>query len=529
MNHKLYTFFITFLFLFTNLSADCEYELFNISSSQNTSIHEFINRLAYECDYTIIVNDRATKERLSEQLNQTKIKNLTIEEVLNLILREKNLAYSLEDNVLKIKYIETKTYNIDYLITQRKSSGRTDVTLSSSSSQSSGVSDSSTMASGGISSSFDTSSNQSSSTSSSNNAESGSKITSTDEVVFWDELDNELHRILNRPEDNYKATKPIINKNAGLITVSATYKQHQRIEKYINALQKKMQHQVLIDVHMYSVSFSDGSSTGIDWAQIYSLQNIQGSFKYGNAADTTTSSDNGFSVNITGNFDLNEVVKFLKEQGDVSSISNPKILTLNNQPALITVGTEFFYKIQASTLSQGSNGGVAAQTQNENVQSVFAGVLLDITPEISNDDTITLKINPSLSQTREEITSTDGENRTIPPDLDRRQLSSVVIAKDGNQIILGGLINSRRIKKSSKVPLLGDIPGLSFLFSYDSDINTIEELVIIIEPHIISKEKNKLSLKDLGFTDSMNKNSPLRYKDSIANDIIPQKDSSTDE
>lgn len=528
MNYKLYTFFITFLFLFTNLSADCEYELFNISSTQNTSINEFISRLAYECDYTVIINDKATKRRLNEQLDQTKIKNLTIEEVLNLILREKNLAYRLEDNVLKIKYIDTKTYHIDYLITQRRSSGRTDVTLSSSSSQSANMSDSSSMASAS-NSSFGGSSDQASSMSSSNNAESGSKITSTDEVVFWDELDNELHHILNRPEDNYKASKPIINKNAGLITISATYQQHKRVQKYINALQKKMQHQVLIDVHMYSVSFSNGSSTGIDWAQIYSLQNIQGSFKYGDAADAAAATDAGFAVNITGDFELKEVIKFLKEQGDVSSISNPKILTLNNQPALITVGTEFFYKIKASTLSQGTGGGIAAQTQNENVQSVFAGVLLDITPEISNDDTITLKINPSLSQTREEIISGDGENRTIPPDLDRRQLSSVVIVKDGNQIILGGLINTRRSKKTSKVPLLGDIPGLSYLFSYESDLNIIEELVIVIEPHIISKERNKLSLKDLGFTDSMNKNSPLRYKDSVVDDIIPQKDSSAHE
>lgn len=531
MNRTLYTFFITFLFLSTNLSADCEYELFNISSTQNTSIREFINRLAYECDYTVIINDKATKKRLNEQLGQTKIINLTIEEVLNLILREKNLSYSLEDNVLKIKYIETKTYHIDYLITQRKSSGRTNVTLNSSSQSNSTESSNSSGAGGSGSSLFSTSSgSDSSSTSSSNNAESGSKITSTDEVVFWDELDNELHSILNRPEDNYKAPKPIINKNAGLITISATYKQHLRVKKYIDELQKKMQHQVLIDVHMYSVAFSKGNSTGIDWSQIYSLQNIKGSFSYGdNTNAISTTSKNGFAVNITGDFKLNEVVKFLKEQGSVTSISNPKILTLNNQPALITVGTEFFYKIQASTLSQGTNGGVAAQTQNENVQSVFAGVLLDITPEISNDNTITLKINPSLSQTREEITTTDGENRTIPPDLDRRQLSSVVMVKDGNQIILGGLINSRRTKQQSKVPLLGDIPGLNFLFSYESDVNTVEELVIIIEPHIISKEKNRLSLKDLGFTDNMNKNAPLRYKDSVVNDIISQKDNSNDE
>jgi len=492
----------TILVSASQLQADCEYELFTISSSDTISINDFIKKLADECDYTIIVNDNATKKRLNENLDQTKIKNLTIEEVLNLILRAKNLAYSLEDNVLKINYIETKTYNIDYLITQRKSTGRTDVTLSSSSSKNDSTSSSDT-----ASSMLSGTSNTSDSSSQSGiNSESGSKITSSDEVVFWAELDNELHQILNRPEDNYKAPRPIINKNSGMITISATYQQHKRISAYLERLQKRMQNQVLIDVHMYSVTFSNGSSTGIDWSQIYAIQNTSGSIKYSSNSTPSTlgaSSKGGFSVDISGDFKLKEVVKFLKEQGDVSAISNPKILTLNNQPALITVGTEYFYKTKASTLSQGATGAVAAQTQNENVQSVFAGVLLDITPEISNDNTITLKINPSLSQTREDISNTSSESRTIPPDLDRRQLSSVVIVQDGKQVILGGLINTRHNKSASKIPLLGDIPGLSYLFSSKSHSTTIEELVIIIEPHIIKKGKKNITLKDLGYSNSM--------------------------
>ena len=165
-----------------------------------------------------------------------------------------------------------------------------------------------------------------------------------------------------------------------------------------------------------------------------------------------------------------------------------------------------FYKLEESTQQQGTGGGVAATTQNENVQSVFAGILLDITPEISDDNTITLKINPSVSETTQDMSATNSSDRKMPPDLDRRQLSSVVTVKDGSRIILGGLINTKTTDNSNQVPLLGDIPVLGYLFKYEETSKNIQELIIIIEPHIISKESSKTSLKDFGYkglSDSM--------------------------
>jgi len=188
--------------------------------------------------------------------------------------------------------------------------------------------------------------------------------------------------------------------------------------------------------------------------------------------------------------------KFLDTQGDVTSISNPKVLTLNNQPALISVGTEFFYKTSSSSTLAG--GATGTTTQNEMVESVFAGILLDITPEISDDNTVTLKINPSLSETTEDV-GTSSSTRTMPPDLARRQLSSVVTVKDGNRVILGGLINTKNTIDGNQVPVLGSIPILGNLFSYEEELKSTEELILIIEPHIVKKEKSDLSLKDLGY------------------------------
>ena len=490
------------LLLSTSSYADCSYELFSISSTKDTKIIDFIDQLSDECAFSIIVTDPYAEKFLETKLNKTNLKNLTIDEVLNIVLLENNLSYTLENNLLKISYLTTHVFGIDYILSQRKGSGSTDVTLSSDSATTGGAG----AVGGAAGAGGDTGST----------SQSGMKIESTDEVKFWEELDLEFQRILNRPHDSYEAPAPIINKNAGLVTVTATSKQMERFKEYLKELQSKVQLQVLIDVQLLSVTMSEGKTTGIDWQQLYKLQNVEVGVNYVKAKDVKTFTGagqastateiiaNGYNdaahiVNITAGGTLDQVIKFLQTQGDVNAISNPKVLTLNNQPALITAGTEYFYKIQSQTNQQGTGGGVAATTQNDLVQSVFAGVLLTITPEIAGDKTITLKINPSLSETTTDISQQDNTGRNMPPDLNRRQLSSVVTVKDGNRIILGGLINTKNTNKSNKVPILGDIPVVSYLFKYEEKIKTVEELVIIIEPHIIHKEINSVSLSDLGY------------------------------
>jgi len=504
----IYSTLLTIL-LTTSSFADCSYELFTISSAKDTKIIDFIDQLSDECGFSIIVTDPYAEKFLGKKLNKTNLKNLTIDEVLDIILAENNLSYSLENNLLKISYLTTKVFGIDYILSQRKSEGSTDITLSSSSKSQQGQLGGDTA--GGTNQTLG-----GGASSGGSNAESGIKIKSTDEVKFWGELDLEFQRVLNRPHDSYKAEAPIINKNAGLVTVTATAKQIKRFSSYLKRLQSKVQLQVLIDVQLLTVTMSEGKTTGVDWQQLYALQNISVSAeKLFN--QNVSKWENNPSVNITetaigagtiggaaslvsikANADLDQVIKFLQTQGDVNSISNPKVLTLNNQPALITAGREYFYKL-TSTETLAGGAGAGAQSKDENIQSVFAGVLLTITPEISDDHTITLKINPSLSETATDISQTDNSERTMPPDLNRRQLSSVVTVKDGNRIILGGLINTRNTNKANKVPILGDIPVISYLFKYEEKIKQVEELVIIIEPHIIHKELNSVSLADLGY------------------------------
>lgn len=481
------------LLMASTLSADCTYQLFSISSNKGTSISEFVDQLSDECAFSVIVSDSEAEKVLNKALNKTNLKNLTIDEVLNLILSENNLSYTLESNILKISYLKTETFNVDYIISRRASTGSTNITLSSESGMSGAEgADTSNIASG--------------------TSETAIAIATQDEVIFWDTLTAELTQVLNRPEDVYTAGVPIINKNSGMITVSATAKQLKRLKTYLEELQQKIQYQVLIDVNIFSVTLNDARSTGVDWSQLYALQNLQMTVDYLSAKDVTEVTDGKISswgplppdgetasiFTLQGAGDLKEVIKFLKTQGDLKSVSNPKVLTLNNQPALITVGTEYFYKVENTTQQAASGGGVAATLQTTVVNSVFAGVLLDITPEIAHDGQITLKINPSVSQTRAQM-GADNSDRTMPPDLDRRQLASVITVKDGNRVVLGGLINTRKLMDENKVPLLGDIPALGYFFKYEEMVQETEELVLIIRPTIIKKDSNSLSLAELGY------------------------------
>jgi len=454
-------------FIFGNSLADanrCSTQMFTVTLDSALTYGDVIENIADECGLTLLVKDKEAKKRLQENLYFVKLRNASLHEFLDVILTENNIGYELQGNRLKISYLKTKTFNLHYISGGREGTSTTSVN------------------SGG--------GNKESSSSNGGGDSLGITITSTDNFQFWSKISSELTSLINRPEDEYKSPEPIINQEAGMITVTGTPRQLQRVSDYIDDISEQLKRQVLIDVNILSVTFDDSETTGVEWSQLYSLQNMA----------ITTQLSKGVTDSkaliAEGSLQINDMLKFLKTQGDVRSISNPKVLTLNNQPALISVGNELFYKIQSG--SSQSNGGAVATSSSEEVKSVFAGILLDITPEVSEDGSITLKINPSISDTLDVVQRDNTGSRSIPPDLSRKQISSVVTIKDGQHVILGGLISSKTGTKISKVPLLGDLPLLDQLFKREVKINSVEELILIITPHIINKDK-ELSLEDLGY------------------------------
>lgn len=491
------------MFMVPAHANSCSTQLFTTTLNSALTIGDVVENLADECGLTLLVRDIEAKKKMSEKLYYVKMNNASLDELLDTILVENDLSYDLEDSKLRISYLNTKTFKLHYISGDRKGKSNAHVTIANSSNGSSG--NSGTGTSGGGSESE-------------TGSKTGVSIESNDDFQFWSKIKEEIHKLLNRPEDVYEAPEPIVNPEAGMITITGTAKQIERVSVYIDDLTKQLKNQVLIDVQILSVTFDDSFTTGVDWSQLYSFQNMaiasasmlqnnvsslisEGDASSLNIGDVTSASGTepktSGAIITRGSVQINEVVKFLKTQGDVKSISNPKILTLNNQPALISVGNELFYKIQSTSVMQGTNGA-GTQQSGETIDSVFAGILLDITPEISEDGSITLKINPSISDTIDTVNRDSSGARNIPPDLSRKQISSVVTLQDGEHVILGGLISSKTGTKVSKVPLLGDLPLLEHLFKREVKINNVDELVLIITPHII-QQQSELSLEDLGY------------------------------
>ncbi len=493
----------------TVFAGSCSSKLFSVTIDSKLTISDVIENLAETCDLTVVVRDEAAKKRMNKKLYYVKLKNSTLKGFLGVILKDNDLHYELNGNKLKVSYLITRTFRVHYISGQRVGKSNANVTIANSSSSGSGD-DSGTMSKTGIA------------------------IESNQEFTFWKTVEKEIQRILIGAGDGsthyaktgggwtgpdgqvweYNPLAPIVNPEAGMVTVTGTDRQISRVSKYIYALTKQIKQQVLIDVRILTVNFDDSTTTGVDWSQLYSLQNMTinslamaqrdvASYTFDSVTGITDApytntgqSSSASVVNMTGNAKVSEIVKFLSTQGDVKAISSPRVMTLNNQPALISVGKELFYKLKSTSALGGGESSNTAE--GETVDSVFAGILLDITPEVSADGTVILKINPSISDTINDVSVGD-TTRSIPPDLIRRQISSVIRVKDGEHAILGGLIFSREGMKVNKVPILGDIPLLEYAFKREEKIRTVEELVFIITPHVVKTSKS-VTLKDLGYT-----------------------------
>jgi len=438
----------------TSFAGVCESRLFIFKNSADSNIvlDSFLKALVVDnCNLNIVYEDDLAKQKLKHVvLGQMSIKDYTLKQFLDLIIGENNLFYSIENNKLKIAYIKTKTFHIDYIPSTRTGSA----TFTASSSENSG----------------DTNS-----------------VDSKYEFNFWDTLSENLQNILNTV-DSYKATNPVIDKNAGLITITATKRQLDRISKYIIKLNDRLHKQIIIDVKIYSVALSKLNQTGIDWGKLnFSLGDSSVPIRTANIVGRSSVFSNAV-------FNVNGLLNFLATQGNVNSISNPKIATINNQKAIISVGDTINYKVMTKGATIDANGNQVAPTYE--AQSKFVGILLDITPEISNNGTIMLRINPTISTFRDETQLTN-PNRELAPDTTDNKMSTVVRIRDGQTLILGGLITNINSFQEKGVPILKEIPLVKYLFSSKTRISNRKELVFVVTPHIIDLNK-KQTIKDLG-------------------------------
>ncbi len=488
-NKRIFSILLLAFFVITPLSAaknskSCEYRAFSIKTSDKITNIDLLTQIADTCNFTVLIKDAYAKEALRNNLNGVNIKNLSLNELFDLLIGDSDLYYTFDNDVLKISSLKTKIFRIDYITSVRNGTAVLNASV-----------DATPQAEGG------------------KRAINGdNKITSNDSFDFWSKISSELTSVLNTGADKYKADAPIVNPNAGIITITATKKQLERVGNYIKILRDRLHKQVLINVKILSVDLQNKSSNGIDWKKF--------NLSLGNPIDSTTGSTTpiaNFTANGTGNplksinftnsytvvsknlFNMAGLIDFLATHGNTKVVSSPKVLSLNNQQALITVGDNINYRVPEQSTSNTANAPTVQSYKN---YSIFIGVLLNITPEISDNNEIILRINPSVSNFK--YPADDGKQtnpREIAPDTSEKKLSTVVRIKNGNTIILGGLITNSKGKTHSSVPVLSEIPLLGAAFRHTGNSLTSQELIFVITPTIIGvKGTTKTSLRQLGFS-----------------------------
>ena len=451
------------LILLTTAFSNCENKLFSFSvkNSDNSAVStlDILENITDECKMTMIFEDKGVRPVLLERLDYINIKDFSLKELLNLLLSDRNLFYTLDakSKILKISYIRTKTYFLDYVSFIKRTS-KTNKTIKTGSSGGNGGEDSSTT------------------------------MDFTSDFKFWLKIESEINSILDRNRDNNEAkAKALMNQDAGMVTVSGNKKQLDAVEKYIKDMMKRLHKEILIEAKLIEVKYDNSKTTGIDWSKFQ--LSISGSSDANRQRTSGVLIDSFRMPNymIGYDFSIEGLIKFLKTQGDVKVVSNPKVMTLNNQPAVINVGTEVNYRYDEGGTTSVSNG-TTTTTPSYTTDSTFVGVTLDITPQVTSDNYIMLKINPIVSEISKEHVDAQGVPY-LAPDISIKQLSSVVKVKDGNRVLIGGLINTTNNITNNGIPVLSSIPFIGKVFGSDTKTVTSSELIIVLIPHIVDIDK----------------------------------------
>jgi len=453
------------------LSSKCDTSLIDLKIKKSgVKLSYLVEKIASDCGYSIFYENGGDDIR-KQSCSVIDIQKKTPVEILSILLHKYNYDYEIKDGILVISKYLTKTFKIDYIDAQRTSSSKTNVSISSASNEQGG---------GSLS-------------------DSGANINTIEVFDFWKTLQKDIKDLIVRAEDK-KAKEPkiIINEKAGLLTVTGTKKQLDRVSEYVSLLLGRLKKQVLISVNILEVKLDKSNKTGIDWSKLQLGFGFSVHRNYANdghaptliVKDSNLPNTTSWKTGAEGN----SVLNFMRQFGKTTSLSNPKVVTMNGQPSLISVGSNVNYLVRSAVVSSGSH-----TTQGTSVRDLFVGILLDITPQIDDSDYITLKINPSVSSYKyQDDDKKQSSARELPPDTDSKRVSTVVRVRDGETIILGGFITKKNGTNDNKVAVLGDIPFVRRFFKSSDVQDVTNELVFIIKPTIISSKDNT-SLKDFGY------------------------------
>jgi MSHA biogenesis protein MshL len=292
------------------------------------------------------------------------------------------------------------------------------------------------------------------------------------------------------------------------------------VEHYLRTLQANLTRQVILEAKIVEVALSESFQAGINWNVISTdsdgntsaVGQFGGSGVFEDGANASTGSPivldpatgamtlpvaptaiGGAITAVLGIGDFNAVIEMLQGQGDVQVLSSPRVATVNNQKAIIKVGSDEFFvtKVQSNATATGVGGATTSRTVE--FTPFFSGIALDVTPQIDENGIVTLHVHPTVSEVRDDVKQLEfgaGETETFPLALSSvREADSIVRARSGQIVVIGGLMQESNRDDRFGVPLLSRLPLIGFLFRQTRAVSRKSELVILLKPIVVESDE----------------------------------------
>ncbi len=344
-----------------------------------------------------------------------------------------------------------------------------------------------------------------------------SRVSTNSRTDFWSELTEAIRGMVGKGEGRSVFASP----QAGIIAVKAMPEELRQVDKFLKAARVSVERQVMLEAKIVEVELRDGYQSGIDWSGLRnsgkftgaigstgggannalvngSVANLPG---FGVTSGTPLLADNvalptagagmfGLALATTG---FQAVLGFLETRGDVQILSSPRIATLNNQKAVLKVGTDAYFVTNVSSGTANASGTVGSGTSltmpSLTLTPFFSGIALDVTPQIDDANNITLHIHPSITEVTEvtkQINLGAAGNYQLPLATSTvNESDTMVRLLDGNIVAIGGLMQLETNRNSSGMPGTTDVPFFSALLGNRASTARKKEVVVLIKPSIV--------------------------------------------
>jgi len=479
-----------------SVQADLMPELTEKPSAQFASLKRFqvqANAVDAKTFFTSLIKDTGYSAVIHPAVTGKITMNLsdvTLDEVLDVAQDMYGFDLSRKGKVIQVypASMRTETIPVDYLHFQRIGRSLTSITTSTITSKDNNNGNSGSNNSGSSNSNSNNSNNNNNNQNNNNSTSTvsgGTTIDTKSESDFWKQLEEAVSTLIGKKDGRSVIVNPI----AGVITLRATPDEIREVKQFLAISQDRLQRQVVLEAKILEVTLSDGYQQGINWSKISSTIG-SGSVSIARTAASTVLPGQdaigtllGGQTNVTisdGNFQA--VLSFMGTQGDLNVLSSPRVTAANNQKAVIKVGVDEYFVTGVEVNLVDVNGQSTPQTEYE-LTPFFSGISLDVTPQIDDKGNVLLHVHPAVIDVEEK--KLEFLNNAPIARSSIRESDSVIRARDGDVVVIGGLMKSSSVDKVSKVPFLGDIPAVGNLFRNTTKLTEKTELVILLKPTVV--------------------------------------------